>query len=103
MHNRLQVFGFRFEDFAYLTDVKTVEKEERKKLEGIKVLVVSALRIEPHHSHFNLEEALEFIDEIKPQKAYLTHISHMLGFHKEVQQQLPKNVFIAYDNLKITI
>ncbi|WP_299223877.1 MBL fold metallo-hydrolase [uncultured Aquimarina sp.] len=103
MHNRLQVFGFRFKDFAYLTDVKTVEKEERKKLEGVKALVVSALRIEPHHSHFNLEEALEFIDEIRPEKAYLTHISHMLGFHEEVQQQLPKNVFIAYDNLKITI
>lgn len=103
MHNRLQVFGFRFKDFAYLTDVKTIEKEEREKLKGVKVLVVNALRIEPHHSHFNLEEALEFIEEILPEKAYLTHISHMLGFHEEVEKQLPKNVFIAYDNLKITI
>ncbi|GAA4115173.1 MBL fold metallo-hydrolase [Aquimarina addita] len=103
MHNRLQVFGFRFKDFAYLTDVKTVEKEERKKLDDLEVLVVSALRIEPHHSHFNLEEALEFIEEIKPKKAYLTHISHLLGFHEEVQAQLPDHVFIAYDNLKITI
>jgi len=103
MHNRLQVFGFRFRDFAYLTDVKTIEKEEEAKLKGIKVLVVSALRIEPHHSHFNLEEALEFIAVVKPEKAYLTHISHMLGFHEEVQQQLPENVFIAYDNLKISI
>ena len=97
MHNRLQVFGFRFKDFAYLTDVKTIDKEERKKLKGVKVLVVNALRIEPHHSHFNLEEALEFIDEIKPEKAYLTHISHMLGFHEEVQKQLPDNVFMAHD------
>ncbi|WP_027391763.1 MBL fold metallo-hydrolase [Aquimarina latercula] len=103
MHNRLQVFGFRFKDFAYLTDVKTIEKKETEKLKGVKVLVVNALRIEPHHSHFNLEEALEFIDEVKPEKAYLTHISHMLGFHEEVQQQLPENVFLAYDNLKITI
>ncbi|SEM31872.1 phosphoribosyl 1,2-cyclic phosphate phosphodiesterase [Aquimarina amphilecti] len=103
MHNRLQVFGFRFENFAYLTDVKTIEEEETDKLKGLKVLVVSALRIEPHHSHFNLEEALEFIAEVKPEKTYLTHISHMLGFHEEVQQQLPKNVFLAYDNLKITI
>ncbi len=103
MHNRLQVFGFRFKDFAYLTDVKTVDKEERAKLKRVKVLVVSALRIEPHHSHFNLEEALEFIEEIKPEKAYLTHISHMLGFHAEVEKTLPDNVFIAYDNLKITI
>ncbi len=103
MHNRLQVFGFRFRDFAYLTDVKTVEQKERVKLKNVKVLVVSALRIEPHHSHFNLEEALEFIEEIQPETAYLTHISHMLGFHAEVEKQLPKNVYIAYDNLKITI
>ncbi|MBP2832728.1 MBL fold metallo-hydrolase [Aquimarina sp. U1-2] len=103
MHNRLQVFGFRFQDFAYLTDVKTVEDEEKSKLLGVQVLVVNALRIEPHHSHFNLEEALEFIDEIKPKRAYLTHISHLLGFHAEVEKTLPDHVFIAYDNLKITI
>ncbi|WP_271783380.1 MBL fold metallo-hydrolase [Aquimarina algiphila] len=102
-HNRLQVFGFRFKDFAYLTDVKTVEEAERVKLRGVKVLVVNALRIEPHHSHFNLEEALEFIEDIQPDRAYLTHISHMLGFHAEVEKLLPKNVYIAYDNLKITI
>jgi len=69
----------------------------------VKVLVVNALRIEPHHSHFNLEEALAFIEEVQPEKAFLTHISHMLGFHKEVEQQLPAHVFLAYDNLKITI
>lgn len=102
-HNRLQVFGFRMEDFAYLTDLKSIEDEEVEKLEGLKVLVVNALRIEPHHSHFNLEEALEFIQRLKPERAYLTHISHLLGFHDEVQQQLPENVFLAYDNLKITI
>jgi len=103
MHNRLQVFGFRFKNFAYLTDVKTVEEEERSKLIGLEVLVVNALRIEPHHSHFNLEEALEFIKDINPKKAYLTHISHMLGFHAEVEKKLPKNVFLAYDNLKLTL
>ncbi|WP_025743819.1 MBL fold metallo-hydrolase [Aquimarina pacifica] len=102
-HNRLQVFGFRFKDFAYLTDVKTVEESERIKLKGVKVLVVNALRIEAHHSHFNLEEALEFIEEIKPERAYLTHISHLLGFHDQVEKILPENVFLAYDNLKITI
>lgn len=102
-HNRLEVFGFRFHDFAYLTDVKTVENEERKKLSNLKVLVINALRVEPHHSHFNLEEALQFIEDIKPEKAYLTHISHYLGFHDDVQQKLPKNVYLAYDNLEITI
>lgn len=102
-HNQLQVFGFRFDDFAYLTDIKTVQSDEREKLTNLKVLVINALRLEPHHSHFNLQEALQFISEIKPKKAYLTHISHYLGFHEEVQQKLPKNVFLAYDNLQITI
>jgi len=102
-HNRLQVFGFRLKDFAYLTDLKSIEEEEVQKLDGVKVLVVTALRIEPHHSHLNLEEALEFIERVKPERAYLTHISHLLGFHDEVQEQLPENVFVAFDNLEITI
>lgn len=103
MHGDLQVFGYRIDDFAYLTDVKQVADEEKEKLKNLKVLVVSALREKPHDTHFNLEEALEFINEIKPQKAYLTHISHMMGFHEEVQEKLPENVFLAYDNLQITI
>lgn len=103
MHNRLQVFGFRLNDFAYLTDVKSIEEEEKVKLSGLKVLVINALRKEPHHSHFNLDDALKFIKEINPERAYLTHISHVMGFHDEVQAELPKNVFLAYDNLKITI
>ncbi len=102
-HNRLQVFGFRIEDFAYLTDLKSIEDKEVEKLHDLKVLVVNALRIEPHHSHFNLEEALEFIEKVKPEKAYLTHISHLLGFHDEVEKKLPPNVHLAYDNLKINI
>jgi len=102
-HNRVQVFGFRFNDFAYLTDVKTVESDEMEKLKGLKVLVVNALREKPHHSHFNLEEALEFIAQVKPERSYLTHISHYMGFHKEVQQKLPEGVFLAYDNLQINI
>lgn len=103
MHNRLQVYGFRLKDFAYLTDVKTIEAEEIDKMKGTKVLVINALRQEPHHSHFNLEDALAFIEEVNPDKAYITHISHLLGFHDEVQASLPKNVFLAYDHLKITI
>ncbi len=102
-HNGVQVFGFRFKDFAYLTDVKTLDQKEMEKLSNLKVLVVNALRIKPHHSHFNLEEALNFIEMIKPEKAYLTHISHYMGFHEEVQKSLPKNVFLAYDNLQITL
>ncbi len=103
MHGALQVFGFRFKDFAYLTDVKTIAKEEIEKLRGVKVLVVNALRIKPHYSHFNLEEALQFIEQVNPERAYLTHISHLLGLHEEVQQKLPKNVYLAYDNLQLNI
>lgn len=103
MHGDLQVFGYRIDDFAYLTDVKTVEESEIQKLKDLKVLVVNALREEPHNTHFNLQEALDFIALIQPQKTYLTHISHILGFHEEVQKKLPENVFLAYDNLQITI
>ncbi|XLS27543.1 MBL fold metallo-hydrolase [Flavobacteriaceae bacterium M23B6Z8] len=103
MHNHLQVFGFRFNRFAYLTDVKTVAREEMRKLKDLDVLVVNALRIEPHHSHFNLEEALDFVKQVQPKRAYFTHISHLLGFHEEVQKALPKGVFLAYDNLTIQI
>ena len=103
MHGDLPVFGYRIDDFAYLTDVKTVEDGEIEKLKGLKVLVVNALREEPHHSHFSLQEALDFITLVNPEKAYLTHISHTMGFHEEVQKRLPENVFLAYDNLQITI
>lgn len=102
-HGSLDIFGYRIDNFAYLTDVKFVAESEIDKLFGLDVLVVSALREEPHNSHFNLEEALNFIDRVKPKKAYLTHISHMLGFHAEVEPRLPKNVFLAYDNLTITL
>lgn len=102
-HHKLQVYAFRFGDFAYVTDAKTVEEEELDKLKGVKVLTVNALRKEPHLSHFNLEEALDFIKKVNPERAYLTHISHLLGFHEEVEKELPENVFLAYDNLKITI
>lgn len=102
-HHELQVFGFKFGDFAYLTDMKTVKDKEIDKIKNVKILVVNALRIEPHQSHFNLEEALNFIKKVNPETAYLTHISHLLGFHKEVEKSLPKNVFLAYDGLQINI
>lgn len=102
-HANLQVFGYRIQDFAYLTDVKSINDVEIKKLKGVKVLVVNALREEAHHSHFSLQDALDFIHLVQPEKAYLTHISHTMGFHEEVQKRLPQNVFLAYDNLKIII
>lgn len=102
-HNRLKVFGFRINDFTYLTDVKSVNEQEMEKIKGSEVLVINALRIEAHHSHFNLEEALAFVEKIKPKTTYLTHISHLLGFHEEVEKKLPKDVHLAFDNLVITL
>jgi phosphoribosyl 1,2-cyclic phosphate phosphodiesterase len=102
-HGNLQVFGYRIDDFAYLTDVKTIAKVEINKLTNLKVLVINALRNEPHNTHFSLQEALDFIKIIQPKKAFITHISHMLGFHDEVSQKLPQNVYLAYDNLEIKL
>lgn len=102
-HNRLPVLGFRIQDFVYLTDIKSIEEKEIKKLQNLKVLVVNALRIEPHYSHFNLDEAIEFAEKIGAKNTYFTHISHLLGFHDEVEAKLPRNVHLAFDNLKITI
>lgn len=102
-HHKLPVFGFRIGNMAYLTDVNRVDPEEREKLKGLEVLVLNALRFEKHISHFNIEEALELIDELKPKNAYLTHISHLMGKHEDVQKQLPEHVFLAYDGLQLTI
>ncbi len=102
-HNRLQVFGFRIRDFVYLTDVKTIKDEEIDKIKGAKILVINSLRKEPHHSHLNLDEAIDLVKLVKPEKAYFTHISHVLGFHDEVEKKLPKDVHLAYDNLILTL
>lgn len=102
-HGTLQVFGFRIQNFVYMTDVKSVDGEELEKLQNVDVLVINALREEPHETHFNLQEALDFIALVQPKKAFLTHISHILGFHEEIEKKLPQNVYVAYDNLQITL
>lgn len=103
LHGYLPILGFRVDNFAYLTDVKTIPEDQFKYLEDLDVLVLSALRIEPHYTHLNLEEALAMVHKIKPKKTYFTHISHLLGFHDKIEAQLPENVHLAYDTLKITI
>jgi len=100
-HYKMPVFGYRFADFAYITDAKTIDKIELDKLFGLKYLVINALRHETHISHLTLNEALEIVDYLKPEQTYLTHISHQLGLHQEVSKTLPKNVSIAYDGLRI--
>ncbi|MGK0412236.1 MAG: phosphoribosyl 1,2-cyclic phosphate phosphodiesterase [Polaribacter sp.] len=103
MHGNLPVTAYRILDFAYLTDVKSMANSEKEKLKNLDVLVINALRIEKHPTHFNLQDALDFVNEIKPKKTYFTHISHKLGFHEAVSKQLPKNVFLSYDGLKIEV
>lgn len=102
-HNTLQVFGYRIEQFAYLTDVKTIKEKQCKKLKNLSVLVVNALRVAPHHSHFNLEEAILFAKKVGAKQTYFTHISHHMGFHDVVNQNLPKNITLAYDTLTIKL
>lgn len=101
MHNNLPVMGFRIDDFCYLTDVKSIEDDQRDKLKNCDVLVINALRIEAHPSHLNLEEALELAADLKPKRAYFTHISHLLGFHEIISKKLPENIYLAYDKLEI--
>lgn len=102
-HYHLPVFGFRIGDFTYITDANHLPEEEKPKIAGTKVLVINALRKEKHISHFNLEDALALITELKPETGYLTHISHQMGLHAEVEAQLPAHVHLAYDGLKIHV
>ena len=99
----LPVLGFRLKDFTYLTDIKYIDDSELDKAKGSKVLVLNVLRKEEHYSHLNITEALEIVAKVKPQKTYLTHISHLLGKHNDVQKELPENVFLAYDGLILNL
>ena len=103
MHYRLPILGFRIRNFAYLTDIKTMEEKELEKLEGVDTLVVSALRKTEHISHQTLDQALKIIDRIKPKIAYLTHMSHEIGMHAKVEEELPPHVLLAYDGLEISV
>ena len=103
MHHKLQVYGFRINNFAYITDLKTIIDSELKKLEGLDVLILNALRHREHYSHINLNQAIEFIRKLKPKKSYLTHIAPDMGLHSETQKKLPKSVHLSYDGLEINI
>lgn len=103
LHGTMSVRGFRVKKFAYITDIKTITNAEKQKLYGLSNLVVSALNLAEHHSHFNLTEALEFIKELNPKHAYLTHLSHGMGMHKALLNQLPNNVKVGFDGLEIVI
>jgi phosphoribosyl 1,2-cyclic phosphate phosphodiesterase len=103
MHYKLPVLGFRIGDFTYITDAKTISDHEKQKIKGTKTLVVNALQIEKHISHFTFVEAIAFAREIGAEKTYFTHISHRLGRHEPTLSLLPKNITLAYDGLVLEI
>jgi phosphoribosyl 1,2-cyclic phosphate phosphodiesterase len=102
-HHKMEVIAFRIYDFTYITDASLITPEEKEKIKGSKVLVINTLRKSSHISHFSLPEALEIINEINPEKAYLTHMSHFIGKHEDIENELPENVHLAYDGLRISL
>lgn len=103
MHAKMPVFGFRIGDFTYITDANYIGDAEKEKIKGSKVLVLNALRREEHISHFTLQQAIDLVNELKPEKAYFTHISHQLGLHTDVNAELPKGMELAYDGLLLEV
>ena len=103
LHYRLPVFGFRFNDFTYITDAKHIEEKELEKIKGSKILVLNALQKNHHVSHFTLEEAIQMVNIIQPEMAYFTHISHKLGNHQEIESSLPSHIRLAFDGLKLKL
>jgi phosphoribosyl 1,2-cyclic phosphate phosphodiesterase len=102
MHLKMPVLGFRFGNFSYITDANHIPDETLERLKGTEILVLNALQREHHISHFNLNEALEMVEKIKPTQAYLTHVSHKLGLHGDVTKELPDHVALAFDGLQIS-
>lgn len=101
-HGSMPVLGFRFGDLTYITDAKSIDESELEKIRGSKVVVLNALRMKEHHSHLNLEQAIELMERIGPERGYFTHISHLLGLHSVVEKQLPKHLRLAYDGLVVS-
>lgn len=102
-HYKLPVMGYRVGDFTYITDANYISAKEIEKIRGSKVVVLNALRKDPHISHFSLQEAIALLEELQPERAYLTHISHLLGAHREVELELPDFIRLAYDGLQIEV
>jgi phosphoribosyl 1,2-cyclic phosphate phosphodiesterase len=102
-HYKMPVFGFRINDFSYITDANYIPPEEMDKIRGSKVVVLNALRKEAHVSHFTLDEAVDIIQDLKPEKAFFTHISHQLGLHSEINSQLPAGIALAFDGFNLQL
>ncbi|MBS1645794.1 MAG: MBL fold metallo-hydrolase [Bacteroidetes bacterium] len=103
MHYKMPVKAFRVGDITYITDANFISDAEKQKIKGSEIIIVNALRKETHISHFTFQQAIDLMHELKPKKAYFTHISHQLGTHKEVCAQLPGWIQPAYDGLSISL
>lgn len=103
MHRKLEVWGYRVGDFAYITDANLIPPSSQEKLKNLDVLILNALRLSPHPSHFSLQEALHMVEHLNPRRAYFTHISHFMGTHEEASLRLPANVALAYDGLEVVM
>ena len=103
MHYKLPILGFRIGDLTYITDANYISEVDKAKIKGSKVLVLNALRQEPHISHFSLSEATELAQELAIPQTFLTHISHQLGKYSDVEPHLPKGVNLAYDGLQVIL
>ncbi len=101
MHYKMPVSGFRFGDFTYITDANFIEESEKEKIKGSHTLVLNALRKEKHMSHFTLGEAVALAQELQVKQAYFTHISHQLGLHYQINEELPMGIELAYDGLQL--
>jgi len=103
LHYKLPVFGYRIKDFVYLTDVSFVSEREKEKMKEAEVIVLDALRKTPHISHFTMDQAVELLEELKPKQGYLIHISHLMGMHNEVVDELPNFIKPAHDGLVLSL
>ncbi|MEO6189158.1 MAG: MBL fold metallo-hydrolase [Saprospiraceae bacterium] len=103
LHGKLPILGFRICNFAYITDASQISEDVMQELQGLEVLIINALRHKVHHSHFNLDQSLKVVHQINAKQTYLTHLSHQMGLHKDIEKELPPNVFLGYDGLTIEI
>jgi len=103
LHDKLPVMGYRIGDMTYITDASLISEDELKKAEGSRVIVLNALRNSRHVSHFSVEEAVDILEQLKPEAGYLTHLSHFAGLHEEVNRKLPAFIRLAYDGLVVEV
>ena len=102
MHHKMPVKAFRVGNITYITDANFISETEKEKIRGSEIIIVNALRKEEHISHFTFEQAIALMEDLKPRKAYFTHISHQLGLHEEIKRQLPEWIEPAYDGLVVS-